>query len=171
MIYINKNQDISQIGKNYLQEWLNSFVDEEEKMTFKDCIKKWIEEGVSANKIWDLMLSKPILKRFLIIEQGFVCCYCGQRIFINEKTPIEHLAAKTKHKDKIFQYENLMASCSGSAKRIIHIVKENTETITTIANRYNIPINQLEEFYVNDTNYEIVRREYDFDNLKIGDRV
>lgn len=179
MIYIDKSQEISKAGIIYIDNWLNSYRDETK--TFTKAIQE-IKEDANPKKgerIWSLMTNKKNLKQSLLREQGFVCCYCGQRIFNNEKTPIEHLKPKSlrdsygnyQNLDDIYNYQNLMASCAGSAKRIIHIVQENTETISSIAEFYEISPNRIEELYVDDTNFNIVRKEYDIENLQEGDRV
>ena len=143
MIYIDKSQEISKNGVTHIDNWLNSYIDETQTKTFIEVVQE-IKEDESLTKgkrIWSLMTDKKPLKQSLLREQGFVCCYCGQRIFNNEKTPIEHLEPKSlkdsqgnyQNLDDINNYQNLMASCAGSAKRIIHIVQDNTETISSIA--------------------------------------
>jgi uncharacterized protein (TIGR02646 family) len=184
MIYVNKSQSVSIQGRNYLESWLKSNYDD--KYTYEEYIEKIKSENKNklGKIIWDLMPSKQMLREFLLREQGFICCYCGQRLLNNEKSPIEHLEPKSlkfwnedegKH-DYVnvhltYDYDNLLASCPGSARRIIHIVKENTETLEEIANLYGVSINRVVELYIDDHNFEIVRKEYDLEKIKEGDRI
>lgn len=57
-----------------------------------------------------------LTKLSLTIEQGYVCCYCGQRISgIGEKTQIEHILPKgiPLYQNRQLDYENLLACCDG----------------------------------------------------------
>jgi uncharacterized protein (TIGR02646 family) len=46
----------------------------------------------------------------LVAEQGFVCCYCGARIGI-EDSHIEHFRPQSLYPDLQLDYYNLLASC------------------------------------------------------------
>lgn len=58
---------------------------------------------------------KEDLKKALLSEQGFLCCYCGDRIVYNNHTIIEHLMPKGLPEFSHMQldYDNLMCSCDG----------------------------------------------------------
>lgn len=170
MMYINKtNLPISLEARKYMEDWLETYYDEEN--THKAYILRLKNDSSSGNSIWKVMKSKNELRRYLLLEQGFTCCYCGCRIYQKEQIPVEHLKPKSEFKDDIFNYDNLMVSCSGGGSRIIHIVEDETESIETVSSKYEIPVNHIEELYVNDKNFEIVRKEYDLEKLKINDRV
>ncbi len=178
MIHIDKNQPISQKGRSFIQEWLDSKRDEDfngNDRTYRQYLEALYEDTIkTGNMIWDNnMVTKKPLNRILLCEQGFVCCYCGRRIFIDHNTLLEHLAAKGVHANKnlIFNYDNLMACCYGSSKDIIHIVANSQETVDTIAAKYATSKDKIQELYVNDTNYAAVKKEYDIENLKIGDKI
>ena len=69
------------------------------------------EEGV-------IYYSKRNLREALLIEQGFICCYCQCRIENTEHTVIEHWyprngADKLQGAAKTFDHDNLMAACDG----------------------------------------------------------
>lgn len=52
------------------------------------------------------------LRKSLVEEQGYICCYCMKRIFV-EDSHIEHFWPKDEF-DKIdLEYGNLFASCNG----------------------------------------------------------
>jgi uncharacterized protein (TIGR02646 family) len=48
----------------------------------------------------------------LIVEQGYICCYCEQKLNIND-CHIEHLLAQNKdlYSKFLFDYQNLLCSC------------------------------------------------------------
>ncbi|MBE9237649.1 TIGR02646 family protein [Anabaena aphanizomenioides LEGE 00250] len=58
---------------------------------------------------------KEPLKRALLAEQGYICCYCMQRISIDDME-IEHNKARNKncYPDLQLDYRNLIASCTGN---------------------------------------------------------
>lgn len=55
------------------------------------------------------------LKKALLSEQGFLCCYCGDRILCDNHTIIEHLKPKGIPEYSCLQldYMNLLCSCDG----------------------------------------------------------
>jgi uncharacterized protein (TIGR02646 family) len=56
------------------------------------------------------------VKKGLLNEQGFICCYCMSRIEIDDAT-IEHLASRSVYPTEMFDYStNLLASCNGGEK-------------------------------------------------------
>ena len=63
---------------------------------------------------------KKIVKKELLIEQGYICCYCGLRIENDISTEIEHIKPRREcvggEEYKALDYNNFPASCNGSAK-------------------------------------------------------
>lgn len=60
---------------------------------------------------------KPILKEHLLADQGYICCYCMQRVVNDSSTVIEHLTPKTNDPLGLtFDFGNLLASCHGEGK-------------------------------------------------------
>jgi uncharacterized protein (TIGR02646 family) len=55
---------------------------------------------------------KTIVHTSLIIEQGHICCYCGQRI-TQAISHIEHFQPRTYYPDLSLSYNNFLASCPG----------------------------------------------------------
>lgn len=53
---------------------------------------------------------KSKLKETLLVEQGYVCCYCEQRIDVSN-SHIEHLASRDTTPQRVFDYQNLLACC------------------------------------------------------------
>lgn len=67
------------------------------------------------NEIWKKLSGKDKIniKQALLNEQGFICCYCQQRIELDKKTIIEHFMARATNPAQMFDYENLFACCDG----------------------------------------------------------
>lgn len=63
---------------------------------------------------------KKEVKEALLIEQGYLCCYCGVRIENNYLTEIEHIKPKSQcigsEESKALDFNNFLASCNGSTK-------------------------------------------------------
>ena len=70
---------------------------------------------------WNNLKSKTdifnLLRESLLKEQGYLCCYCQQKINLELKnTAIEHLIARKIDGSLLFEYTNLLASCLGGRK-------------------------------------------------------
>lgn len=164
---------------------------------WKDAEKEKIEakcndSNTSIDKIWNMIGSsyeneegikiypKKELQKSLLIEQGYICCYCGQRISEEsdsdkseeddnkiDRVVIEHFLPKSKNRDKVFDYSNLLASCQGgkqevyAVKTVFRNGKNVAETIEDIANQFNIPKERLKE----------LNKGRDWDNLGKGDKI
>ncbi|RLC20687.1 MAG: TIGR02646 family protein [Deltaproteobacteria bacterium] len=75
---------------------------------------------------------KSLVRDSLTEEQGCICCYCGTRIQKDHNTVIEHLKPRRDYPENMFNYDNLLASCHGSAKDIIHIKNDTLENIVRL---------------------------------------
>ena len=90
--------------------------------------------NAKLDKRWDNLKSKvdifKLLRESLLKEQGFLCCYCQQRILLELKTvAVEHLIARSEDGTLLFEYTNLLASCLGGKK------EETEETDTKYCNQ------------------------------------
>lgn len=56
------------------------------------------------------------LRVSLLEEQGYICCYCGCRIKLDNVT-VEHLKPRDKYKKLELDYSNLLASCDGGQNK------------------------------------------------------
>lgn len=58
---------------------------------------------------------KNLVKQNLLSEQGYICCYCGDRIEFDGCTSIEHFKPKglPEFQHLTLDYNNLFASCDG----------------------------------------------------------
>ncbi len=52
------------------------------------------------------------LRKQLLQEQGYICCYCMSRIDC-DNSKIEHFRPQTKNRDLQIDYQNLFIACSG----------------------------------------------------------
>ena len=83
---------------------------------------------------WDNLKSKKdifkLLREALLQEQGYLCCYCQQKISLEEQTvAIEHLIARLIDGTLLFEYSNLLASCLGGRRN------ETEETLVKYCNQ------------------------------------
>jgi len=67
---------------------------------------------------WDNLAGEPKLNihRALLMEQGYICCYCNQRID-ETNSHIEHLMPRKLYKNRELEYNNILASCQKNLKR------------------------------------------------------
>jgi len=59
---------------------------------------------------------KQSLHRSLLVEQGYLCCYCERRIENPNDCHIEHFHPKSLFPAKKFEYTNLLCSCQKDTK-------------------------------------------------------
>lgn len=77
--------------------------------------QQWKSQGNEDwEPTWDDLRSpeKPQLHDSLLREQGYICCYCQRRIFL-EDSHIEHLKPRTHYPELAIDYNNLLVSCQG----------------------------------------------------------
>jgi uncharacterized protein (TIGR02646 family) len=53
---------------------------------------------------------KQVLRQILSVEQGYICCYCGQRLVL-ENSHIEHIRPQSVFAELSLDYKNLLVSC------------------------------------------------------------
>jgi uncharacterized protein (TIGR02646 family) len=78
---------------------------------------------------WDKLKSKPLifknLRESLLQEQGSLCCYCQQKISLeNQTVTVEHLISRVTDGTLLFEYTNLLASCLGGKKDIEELTQQ-----------------------------------------------
>ena len=109
----------------------------------------WKQDNDGRDVVWEDLASdaKRALREALLAEQGHICCYCGMRIRVtdeenevhsaedddgqkkkDERPIIEHLKPRSAFPELTFEYQNLLASCSGGQAahppRAIHCDKK-----------------------------------------------
>lgn len=53
---------------------------------------------------------KKKLRKRLVEDQGYICCYCGMEISDDEHTKIEHVQCQKYHGDLALCFDNMLAS-------------------------------------------------------------
>ncbi len=79
--------------------------------------KSWAEYRLSTPHATFDDAPKEEIRRRLVEEQGYICCYCMGRILDDATTRIEHRRPRSNYKDEQFEYRNLLAACSGGEGR------------------------------------------------------
>jgi uncharacterized protein (TIGR02646 family) len=69
---------------------------------------------------YDNYPDKNELRDYLLAEQGYICCYCMQRIK-KETMKIEHWQPQSKYPEKQLDYQNLLAACRGNEGEPKHL--------------------------------------------------
>jgi len=76
--------------------------------------KEALSNSESARSIFDNYPDKSKgLKKSLLEKQGFICCYCMQRIEDKSTTKIEHFKPISQYPEKALDYNNLFVACNG----------------------------------------------------------
>lgn len=76
-----------------------------EKSNIYEDFKNKTKNGCLKNENYNL-------RKQLLDEQGYICCYCMSRIDCNS-SKIEHFKPQTKFRDVQIDYQNLFIACSG----------------------------------------------------------
>ncbi|MCP4106886.1 MAG: TIGR02646 family protein [Desulfobacteraceae bacterium] len=78
-----------------------------------DSLKKY-RCSADPNKTYDNYSDNGELRKSLLEEQGYICCYCMKRIpDKNGRFKIEHWKPQSPCPDLQLEYKNLLASCFG----------------------------------------------------------
>ena len=95
---------------------MKNIVKEKEPKTLVEyrCANKSNLTYKSARYIFDNYKDKnKVLKQALLEDQGYICCYCMQRIEHKPNTKIEHFKPISKYPEKTLDYNNLFVACNG----------------------------------------------------------
>jgi len=94
------------------------------------------QHRAKGNLSYDDYREKDELRECLVKEQGYICCYCMQRIKPHrEKMRIEHWHPQSKPPDKQLDYRNMLGACTGNEgkpKVLHHCDKSRGEKTLTI---------------------------------------
>ncbi len=135
--------------------------------------RKTEDEKVTGKHLWNFFRNSgdvADLRKVLVSDQGFICCYCGRRIENDSNTVIEHLHPKSKYKSLALHFYNLLASCQGGSKATVHLVQEG-ENLIGIAAKYGVDVGHLELVYVSIDELDYFQNKYDLENLSVGERL
>ena len=72
-----------------------------------------VKHRSQANANYDNYPDKDVLRKSLLKEQGYICCYCMSRIKSDEMK-IEHWQPQTKYTSRQLDYRNLLGACMGN---------------------------------------------------------
>jgi uncharacterized protein (TIGR02646 family) len=75
--------------------------------------KSLLEHRLQPFADYDNYPQKSELRTSLLVEQGYICCYCMQRIR-DDKMKIEHWRSQDEFPDLQLDYNNLLGACEGS---------------------------------------------------------
>jgi len=66
---------------------------------------------------WNNLAGAPKnkLHKTLLVEQGYICCYCN-RFIDKTDSHIEHLVPRSQDSEKELDYNNVLASCQRRLK-------------------------------------------------------
>ena len=82
-----------------------------------------IEYKNTPGVCYETMASCPpvrdAVKKSLLEEQGYICCYCGSEVELSRNTILEHLLPKGKDEYRYLnlEYTNILASCDGGQQK------------------------------------------------------
>lgn len=124
------------------QAWLDAnaqaiqakYVQYEANLTSSKKVKSDIAWNLLPSSAEDAVYSKAILRKTLLMEQGYLCAYCGSYINDNPHVRLDHVCPKSLKINDSFNYQNIVAACSGG-KYIWHTIRQG-ETLESIAAKY-----------------------------------
>ena len=109
-------------------------------------------------------IPKRELKKKLIEDQGYICCYCGAEISNDENTKIEHVKCQKRYAHLALNYTNMLASCDGGDKdREKKVRPKHNPHCDAKKGNNDIPISPLDEDVENLFTY------YEDGSIKSGD--
>ena len=86
-----------------------------EKQSEPEVIIEYKNKQTEANLAINYEDFKEDLKNALLEEQGYICCYCTQRIEYSTMK-VEHFKSRNKHPKLKAEYSNLLGACQGNEK-------------------------------------------------------
>jgi uncharacterized protein (TIGR02646 family) len=75
--------------------------------------KSLTQHRLQPNADYDNYTAKKKLRKSLLHEQGYICCYCMSRI-TKHRMKIEHWRSQTEYKSLQLDYKNLLGACMGN---------------------------------------------------------
>jgi uncharacterized protein (TIGR02646 family) len=78
----------------------------------RSLVKHRSKQRANQNADYENYPEKDDLRKSLLEEQGYICCYCMSRI-TSEQMKIEHWKPQTKYTSLQLDYRNLLGACKG----------------------------------------------------------
>lgn len=90
-------------------------------------------------------IPKRALRKRLLEDQGYICCYCGRSIEDDENTKIEHIKCQKNYEHLALNFDNMLASCDGGDKdRSDRVRPRHKSHCDAKKDNNDIPISPLE---------------------------
>lgn len=103
--------------------------------TFEDWKKEEERCWNDLEKLENHFLKKE-LKRSLLDEQGYICCYCGQQVEESSNSVIEHFLNKDDNPNFVSEYKNVFTSCKGGQDERIGKIRKEKRLIPLFCDAY-----------------------------------
>jgi uncharacterized protein (TIGR02646 family) len=105
MIFVSKGRE-----PPWLEQWKEQWKEQWQEQFNKEQLKK--EARFERKPVYSNLGTRERLrlKSNLMEDQGWVCCYCGRRITLQD-SHIEHFRPQSRYAQLTLEYENLYASC------------------------------------------------------------
>lgn len=134
------------------------YTDEEKKLVAKLLEVKEGEKPKTGSEIWEIGTKevnalKGRISEWTLTEQMARCAYC-ERMLEQGTTFIEHLVPKSKHREFVFEPENLFSACGRCNYSGIKGAKETADL--PLQPDYRKNVFQIVHPYIDDTDKEIV---------------
>lgn len=114
----------------------------EEPQEFKDWKQQQKSTGINYNYESFQNPEKRLVHSALLSEQGYICCYCCQKIE-KETSHIEHFSPQSKTDAELsVTYSNLLASC-GSSQHRLNIVVIKGKIIRFPSHPYKLTVKSI----------------------------
>jgi len=120
----------------------------------------WIEKKPNLNYENLTKKRKKTIRKKLLEDQGYICCYCQKRITGIQKdghrdAEIEHIKPQSNCNDReTVSYDNLLVSCDGNQKRDNKLLKEHDRHCNNFRQDKNLYINLLDRDCENKIYYD-----------------
>jgi uncharacterized protein (TIGR02646 family) len=115
------------------------------------------EGGLDKEEKYRLNFFK--IRQQLAEEQGYICCYCQQRIDIKEGIQplmkLEHFKPKNRYPELSLDYKNFLAACLGNTEGQTHC--DSCKSGKELENIPNPASKEFEHFKIRYIRYERVR--------------
>lgn len=134
------------------------YTDEEKKLVAKMLEVKKGEEAKTGSEIWEIGTKevkalKGRISEWTLTEQKARCAYC-ERMLEQGTVFIEHFVPKSKHREFVFEPENLFSACG---RCNYSGIKGSKETIDSpLQPDYRKNVFKIVHPYIDDTDKEIV---------------
>jgi uncharacterized protein (TIGR02646 family) len=111
----------------------------------------------SGRELFEELKSQPafhVFKEKLILDQGYICCYCNCRVQLKGST-VEHVIPISSVKSLLSEYENLLISCN-ETREVRRVNKTYPEHCDASKGNQLLDFSPLDVRCWSDFNYSLV---------------